>query len=193
MDGCFACNVRCKKVVKFEEPYPCDEEYGGPEYETLGALGSNCGIDDLKAICKGNERCNALGLDTISTGSALAFAMECYEKGLITKEETGGIEFKFGDADLMLKVSNDRPPGRHRRSSCRRFGPDGEEDRPGRREVLHQRQRTGRGHARCPGHAEIQDRLYAPSARRRPLREHRPRERPDGPEPAQSSSAYSNR
>jgi aldehyde:ferredoxin oxidoreductase len=104
MDGCFACNVRCKKVVKFEEPYPCDEDYGGPEYETLGALGSNCGIDDLKAICKGNERCNALGLDTISTGSALAFAMECYEKGLITKEETGGIEFAFGDADLMLKT-----------------------------------------------------------------------------------------
>ena len=103
MDGCFACNVRCKKVVKFEEPYPCDEAYGGPEYETLGALGSNCGIDNLKAICKGNERCNALGLDTISTGSSLAFAMECFEKGLITKEDTGGIELRFGDEDLMLK------------------------------------------------------------------------------------------
>jgi aldehyde:ferredoxin oxidoreductase len=102
MDGCFACNVRCKKIVKFEEPYPCDEEYGGPEYETLAALGSNCGIDDLKAICKGNERCNALGLDTISTGSALAFAMECYEKGLLSKSETGGVEFAFGKADLML-------------------------------------------------------------------------------------------
>ena len=102
MDGCFACNVRCKKVVKFEEPYPCDEEYGGPEYETLAALGSNCGIDDLKAICKGNERCNALGLDTISTGSALAFAMECYERGLLTKEEAGGLEFTFGKPALML-------------------------------------------------------------------------------------------
>jgi aldehyde:ferredoxin oxidoreductase len=104
MDGCFACNVRCKKVVKFEEPYPCDEEYGGPEYETLGALGSNCGIDNLKAICKGNERCNALGIDTISTGSSIAFAMECYEKGLITCEDTGGMELKFGDAELMLKL-----------------------------------------------------------------------------------------
>ncbi len=103
MDGCFACNVRCKKVAKFEEPYPCDEEYGGPEYETLGALGSNCGVDDLKAICKGNERCNALGLDTISTGSALAFAMECYEKGLITRDDTGGIDFSFGDKSLMLR------------------------------------------------------------------------------------------
>lgn len=104
MDGCFACNVRCKKVVKFEDPYPCDPEYGGPEYETLGALGSNCGVDDLKAICKGNERCNALGLDTISTGSSLAFLMECYEKGLITKEETGGIDFGFGNKDLMLET-----------------------------------------------------------------------------------------
>jgi aldehyde:ferredoxin oxidoreductase len=104
MDGCFACNVRCKKVVKFEEPYPCDEDYGGPEYETLGALGSNCGVDDLKAICKGNERCNAYGLDTISTGSTIAFAMECYEKGLISRADTGGVELQFGRADVMLKA-----------------------------------------------------------------------------------------
>jgi aldehyde:ferredoxin oxidoreductase len=103
MDACFACNVRCKKVVKFEAPYTCDPDYGGPEYETLGALGSNCGIDNLKAICKGNERCNALGMDTISTGSALAFAMECYEKGLISKDDTGGIEFVFGDENIMLQ------------------------------------------------------------------------------------------
>jgi aldehyde:ferredoxin oxidoreductase len=104
MDGCYACNVRCKKVVKFEEPYPCDEEYGGPEYETLGALGSNCAIDNLKAICKGNERCNALGIDTISAGSAIAFAMECYQKGLLTKAETGGIELNWGDHELMLNA-----------------------------------------------------------------------------------------
>ena len=104
MDGCFACNVRCKKVVKFEEPYKCDEDYGGPEYETLGALGSNCGVGDLKAICKGAERCNALGLDTISVGSSIAFAMESYEKGLITREDAGGIELKWGNAEVMLKL-----------------------------------------------------------------------------------------
>lgn len=104
MEGCFACNVRCKKVVKFEEPYSCDPDYGGPEYETLGALGSNCGVDDLKAICKGNERCNALGLDSISTGSSIAFAMECYEKGLITDKDTGRLELKFGNAAAMLQV-----------------------------------------------------------------------------------------
>jgi aldehyde:ferredoxin oxidoreductase len=104
MEGCFACNVRCKKVVKFEEPYPCDPDYGGPEYETLGALGSDCGIDDLKAICKGNERCNALGLDTISAGSSIAFAMECYERGLLTDKDTGGIKLNFGNADAMLQM-----------------------------------------------------------------------------------------
>ena len=104
MEGCFACNVRCKKVVRFEEPYRCDPDYGGPEYETIAALGSNCGVDDLKAICKGNERCNALGLDTISTGSSIAFAMECYEKGLITDKETGGVELKFGNAGAMLQA-----------------------------------------------------------------------------------------
>jgi aldehyde:ferredoxin oxidoreductase len=104
MDGCFACNVRCKKVVKFEEPYLCDEEYGGPEYETLGALGSNCAVDNLKAICKGNERCNALGIDTISVGSSIAFMMECFEKGLMTKADTGGVEFRWGDDTLMLNA-----------------------------------------------------------------------------------------
>ena len=104
MEGCFGCNVRCKKVVKFEDPYTCDPDYGGPEYETLGALGSNCGIDDLKAVCKGNERCNALALDTISTGSSIAFAMECYEKGLLTDKDTGGLELKFGNTEAMLQA-----------------------------------------------------------------------------------------
>ena len=103
MEGCFACNVRCKKVVKFEEPYTCDPDYGGPEYETLGALGPNCGVDDLKAVCKGNERCNALGLDSISAGSSIAFAMECYENGLISNKDTGGLDLKFGSAAGMLQ------------------------------------------------------------------------------------------
>ncbi len=104
MEGCYACPVRCKKVVKFEEPYPCDPEYGGPEYETLASLGSNCGVNDLKAICKGNERCNAYSVDTISAGATIAFAMECFEKGLITKKDTNGIELKFGNAEAMLQA-----------------------------------------------------------------------------------------
>jgi aldehyde:ferredoxin oxidoreductase len=104
MEGCFACPIRCKKVTKFDEPYRVDPVYGGPEYETLAALGSDCGISDLKAITKGNERCNAYSLDTISTGSTIAFAMECYQKGLITKKDTGGLELTWGNADVMLKL-----------------------------------------------------------------------------------------
>jgi aldehyde:ferredoxin oxidoreductase len=102
MEGCYACPIRCKKVVKFEEPYVCDPAYGGPEYESLGALGTNCGVSDLKAVCKANERCNAHSLDVISTGDAIAFAMECYERGLLTQKDTGGLDFKFGNSEAML-------------------------------------------------------------------------------------------
>ncbi|GAI41884.1 unnamed protein product, partial [marine sediment metagenome] len=84
MEGCYACPVRCKKVVKVDEPYSVDPAYGGPEYETLAAIGCNCGVSDLKAIAKGNELCGSYSLDTISTGDIVAFAMECYENGLLT-------------------------------------------------------------------------------------------------------------
>ncbi len=104
MEGCFACPVRCKKIVKFEEPWKVNPIYGGPEYETLAALGSNCGIDDLKAICKAHELCQRYSLDTISTGAVIAFAMECYENGLLTKEDTRGIDLSFGNAEAMVKM-----------------------------------------------------------------------------------------
>jgi aldehyde:ferredoxin oxidoreductase len=103
MEGCFACPIRCKKVVQFEEPYRVDAAYGGPEYESIAALGSNCGLDNLKAIVKGNERCSAYSLDTISTGSTIAFAMECFEKGLLSTKDTGGIELRFGNDEAMLQ------------------------------------------------------------------------------------------
>ena len=104
MEGCFACHVRCKKVVQFDEPYRVDAAYSGPEYETQAALGSNCGVDNLKAIVKANERCSAYSLDTISTGSVIAFAMECFEKGLLTTKDTDGIELRFGNHEAMLRI-----------------------------------------------------------------------------------------
>lgn len=104
MDACFGCPVRCKKVVEVKEPYPVDPAYGGPEYETLAALGSNCGIDDLRAIAKGNELCGAYSLDTISTGGVIAFAMECFENGLLRLKDTGGLELRFGNTEAMLKL-----------------------------------------------------------------------------------------
>lgn len=101
---CYSCPVRCKRVVEVDEPYKVDPAYGGPEYETIGALGSCCGVDSLAAIAKGNELCNAYSLDTIGTGTTIAFAMECFENGIITEKDTDGIELKFGNADAMVKM-----------------------------------------------------------------------------------------
>jgi aldehyde:ferredoxin oxidoreductase len=104
MDGCYGCPVRCKKVVEVQNRYNVDRAYGGPEYETLGSLGSACGIDDLEAIAMGSQMCNAYSLDTISTGTTVAFAMECFENGLLTAAETNGIDLKFGSAEAMLQI-----------------------------------------------------------------------------------------
>jgi aldehyde:ferredoxin oxidoreductase len=101
-EGCYACAVACKRVVSSSGKYTVDPQYGGPEYETCSALGSNCGITDLVAVAKGNELCNKFSIDTISTGATIAFAMECFEKGLLTLDDTEGLTLKFGDADTML-------------------------------------------------------------------------------------------
>jgi aldehyde:ferredoxin oxidoreductase len=124
MTACFACSVRCKKVVHIEQReeeaktankgkpsafdpkgrYRVDPKYGGPEYETLASFGPNLGVDDLVAICKSNEMCNYLGLDTISTGATIAWAMECYENGILTDEDTGGVPLRFSDADGVIRL-----------------------------------------------------------------------------------------
>ncbi|MFN8556679.1 MAG: aldehyde ferredoxin oxidoreductase family protein [Dehalococcoidia bacterium] len=107
-DTCFACAVRCKRVVEVDTPeIHVDRRYGGPEYETLAAVGSNCGINDLNVLAKASERMAALGLDTISTGMTISFVMEAFEKGLITKEDTGGLDVRFGDAKTMLQLVDD--------------------------------------------------------------------------------------
>jgi len=117
-DTCYACIVRCKRVVEVKDgPYPVDPLYGGPEYETLATMGSYCGVGDLVAVCKANEICNQYGVDTISCGATIAFTMECYEKGIITKEQTGGLELKFGNAEALLEtiqqiVTNSGPLGK---------------------------------------------------------------------------------
>jgi aldehyde:ferredoxin oxidoreductase len=104
-DTCFACVVRCKRVVEINEgPYKADPKYGGPEYETLGTFGSYCDDSDLAAIAKASQLCNEYGVDTIAAGATIAFAMECFEKGVITPEQTNGLELKFGNADAMLQA-----------------------------------------------------------------------------------------
>ena len=103
--GCYACPIRCKRGIGLDHPkYGVDSRYGGPEYETMTALGSNLNIFDLKPIAKGNEICNRYCMDTISAGVTLAFACECFEKGIISKGDTDGLELRFGDADLMIQL-----------------------------------------------------------------------------------------
>ncbi len=108
MDGCYACSVRCKKRVKIEQnKTKVDPKFGGPEYETLGAIATNLEIDDLIAICKANEMLNYLGMDSISCGATIGWAAECYELGLISKEDTGGVELRFGDGQLLMQLIED--------------------------------------------------------------------------------------
>ena len=104
METCYACPRRCKKVIKIDEPWPVDPIYGGPEYETLGAFGSDCYVDDVRAIAKAHELCNRYGMDTLSCGCTIAFAMECFEKGLITLEDTDGLDLSFGNAAAMVEM-----------------------------------------------------------------------------------------
>jgi len=105
-DTCFGCIVKCKNVVEIKEGrYKTDPLYGGPEYETVCTFGTYCGIDDLAAICKANEICNKYGLDTISCGASIAWAMEAFEAGMLTLEDTGGLELKFGNAQAMVKLT----------------------------------------------------------------------------------------
>ena len=104
-DTCAACPIRCKQVVKFDDPggqYNIDPIYGGPEYESLAALGSNCLVDDLVKVAKANERCNAYGLDTMSAGMTISFVMDCVENGLLDAEKTGGFLPQWGDGEAMV-------------------------------------------------------------------------------------------
>lgn len=104
MDGCYACAVRCKKVIAADSPYELDPAYGGPEYESVGCLGSCCGIDDIVTIAKATELCNAYSMDTISTGVTIAMAMECFENGLLTLQDTDGVDLRFGNGDAVVQM-----------------------------------------------------------------------------------------
>jgi len=102
--SCKRCIIGCGKKVKVTNgPYKGTEQ-SAPEYETLALIGSNCLVDDLAAIIKANELCNRYGLDTMSTGSVIAFGMEAFEKGLITKKDTQGIELVWGNGDAVVEM-----------------------------------------------------------------------------------------
>ena len=104
---CGGCLVGCGRVVNIiDGKYKTDSEIGGPEYETLGMLGSNLMINNMEAVCKFNEMCNRYGIDTISTGSVIGMIMECYDRGLIDREYLDGIDMTWGNEDAVLQMIN---------------------------------------------------------------------------------------
>jgi aldehyde:ferredoxin oxidoreductase len=101
--ACFACPMTCGNYCVIREG-DTKVVVEGPEYETAAMLGSACGIKDLKTVIKANNLCDDLGIDTISSGNLVGLLMEAYERGILTKEDTGGIELKFGDGEALLKI-----------------------------------------------------------------------------------------
>jgi aldehyde:ferredoxin oxidoreductase len=106
LTGCWHCPVACKAIIKEgtgEYKYAAGARR--PEYETLGSFGAMCGNSDTESINKANDICNRYGLDTISAGSTIAFATECYENGILKKEDTGGIELRWGNPKAMIAMT----------------------------------------------------------------------------------------
>lgn len=104
-DTCYACAVRCKRVVETEwQGRQVEPRHGGPEYETAAVFGSYCGVDDLPAISLANKICNEYGLDTIGTGATVAWAMDCFEHGLLSEAEIG-FPAPFGDTAAMVRLT----------------------------------------------------------------------------------------
>ncbi len=102
--NCGRCVIGCGRKVEVKDSEFNVKEGGGPEYETIGLLGSNLLVDDIKAISKANELCNRYGIDTISTGSVIGFAMEAFERGIIGSSDTGGITLIWGDGKSVIAM-----------------------------------------------------------------------------------------
>jgi len=100
--GCFSCPVRCGAIMKVPEVNL--EETHRPEYETCASFGHLLLNDDLMSIFKANDLCNRAGIDTISAGATIAFAIECYENNLISKDDTDGLELTWGNSDSIIKL-----------------------------------------------------------------------------------------
>jgi aldehyde:ferredoxin oxidoreductase len=102
--NCFACPIACGRGTEIRDGKWAGHRGEGPEYETTNMFGAMCGVSDMNAITMANYRCNEYGLDTITTGSTIAFAMECYERGILTDEQSEGQRILFGDSDLIVDL-----------------------------------------------------------------------------------------
>lgn len=101
--ACYRCPVACGQLCEVKEG-PFKGAKSDPEYETIGAFGGQCGVKDLAAIIAANMLCDEYGIDTMQAGTTIAFAMELYERGLITKEDTQGLELNFGNGEAMVEM-----------------------------------------------------------------------------------------
>ena len=109
--ACMGCTIKCSKIAVLEKnPYP-GTKIDGPDYETLFSLGSNCGVGDVDAVAYANHLCDLYGMDTISTGCIIAFIMELYEKGVITKRELGGVEAEWGNPEALVALTESMGKG----------------------------------------------------------------------------------
>lgn len=102
--ACMNCPIVCGRHVKISQGHYAPLDCAGPEYESIGTLGGECLVEDLAAICKANDLCNRYGLDTISTGATIAFAMEAYEKDILTIQDTDGIELTWGNGKALVAM-----------------------------------------------------------------------------------------
>ena len=133
--ACSFCPVACKRIVKVDDGPFKTEEGPGPEYETCATFGTLIMNDDLAGVIKANEWCNRYGLDTISCGATIAFAMEAYEKGLITKKDTDGMDLTWGNIqgaiELIHRIAKKEGIGtvlsEGTKKAAKRIGKDAEE------------------------------------------------------------------
>jgi len=102
--GCYACPVACHRYTEVDTGPYAGTFSGGPEYETVAALGAGTCVSDTEAILKANELCNIYGLDTISVGSAIQFLMECNERGILSPEQTGGLNLAWGNGEAVVAL-----------------------------------------------------------------------------------------
>jgi aldehyde:ferredoxin oxidoreductase len=103
--GCYACPISCGAIIKQQQgPFAIKDQMHRPEYQSLAALGGMLMNDNLEAVIKANDICNRYGIDTVGVGGTLAMAMECYENGLITREDTDGIELTWGNAEAIVAM-----------------------------------------------------------------------------------------
>ena len=99
--ACEKCSVACGSIAEVKEG-PYKGARARAEYENIGLLGPNCGVDDFAAVVAANQRCDELGLDTMSGANMVALTMELFERGLITTDDTEGIEARFGSGEALM-------------------------------------------------------------------------------------------